>query len=205
MKFIEISPGHKKDYNLIRGNYWPLNVLPILSKVYVTVMNDQLFGYFLDKFHELLSAFRNRYSCQSLLLKVLDDWKYALDQNLITGVVLMDLSKAFNCLPHSLLIAKLHAYGVDWSVCELLADQLSHRLQCVKMGTAQSSWTELSKGVPQGSILGPLLFNIFVNDLFLFIEKCSLYNYADDNSMSHSSSTLQGVLSSLFTDCKIAV
>ena len=73
------------------------------------------------------------------------------------------------------------------------------------MGTARSSWAELSKGVHQGSILGPLLFNIFINNLFLFIEKCTLYNYADDNSMSHSSSTLQGVLSSLLNDCKIAV
>ena len=117
----------------------------------------------------------------------------------------IDLSKAFDCLPHSLLIAKLHAYGVDWSACELLADYLSHRLQRVKIGTARSSLAELSKGVPQGSILGPLLFNIFVNDLFLFIEKCTLYDYADDNSMSYSSSTLQGVLSSLLNYCKIAV
>ena len=205
MKLAEISPGHNKDDNLIRGNYRPVSVLPILSKVYETVMNDQLFGYFLDKFHEFRSAFRKRYSCQSLLLKAVDEWKYALDQNLKTGVILMDLSKAFDCLPHSLLITKLHAYGVDWCACELLVDYLSHRLQRVKIWTARSSWAELSKGVPQGSILGPLLFNIFVNDLFLFVEKCTLYNYADDNSMSYSSSTLQGVLSSLLNDCKIAV
>ena len=102
----------------------------------------------------------------------------------------MDFSKAFDCLSHSLLIAKLHAYGVDWSEIELLADYLSHRLQRVKIGTAQSSWAELSKVVPQCSMLGPLLFNIFVNDLFLFIEKCNLHNYADDNPMSLSSSTL---------------
>ena len=205
MKFAEISPGHKKDDNLIRGNYRPVSVLPILSKLYETVMNEQLFSYFVDKFHSFLSAFRKRYSCQSLLLKAVDDWECALDQSLITGVVFMDLSKAFDCLPHSLLIAKLHAYGVDLSACELLADYLSHRLQRVKIGTARSSWTELTKGVPQGSILGPLLFNIFINDLFHFIEKCTLYNYANDNSISHSSSTLQTVLSNLLIDCKIAV
>ena len=93
----------------------------------------------------------------------------------------------------------------DLSACELLVDYLSHRLQRVEIGTARSSWTELTKGVPQGSILGPLLFNILINDLFHFIEKCTLYNNADDNSMSHSSSTLQTVLSSLLIDCRIAV
>ena len=146
-------------------------------------MNDQLFGYFLDKFHEFLSAFRKRYSCQSLLLKATDDWKYALDQNIITGLVFMDLSKLYS---------------------ELLVDYRSHRLQRVKIGTAGSLWAELSKGVPHGSILGYLLFNIFVNGLFLFIEKCTFYNYADDNSMSHSSSMLQGFLPSLLNYCKIA-
>ena len=117
----------------------------------------------------------------------------------------MDLWKAFACLPRSLLIAELYAYGVDLSACELLAHYLSHRLQRVEIGTARSSRTELSKGVPQGSILGPLWFNIFINDLFLFIEKCTLYNYADDNSMFHSSLTLQTVLSNLLIDCRIAV
>ena len=64
---------------------------------------------------------------------------------------------------------------------------------------------EITKGVPQGSILGPLLFDIFINDLLLFIENCTLYNYADDNSMSYSSTTLQKVLSNLSIDCKIAI
>ena len=155
-------------------------------------MNDQLFEYFLDKFHDFLFAFRRKYCCQSLLLKAVDDWKCALDQNLFTGVVFMDLSKAFDCLPHGLLIAKRHAYGLDVSACELFVDYLRHRKQRVQIGTTRSSWMEL--GVPQGSILGPLLFNIFINDLFLFIKNCTLHNYADDNSMAYSSTTLQNVL-----------
>ena len=145
-------------------------MLPILSKVYETVKNEQLFSYFVGKFHAFRSAFQESYSCQSLSLKAVDDWKCALDQSLITGVVFMDLSKAFDCLPHSLLIAKLHAYGVDLSACELLAEYLSHRLQCVKIGTARSSWTGLTKGVPQGSISGPYWF-IYSSMTYFFLLK----------------------------------
>ena len=108
----------------------------------------------------------------------------------------MDVSKAFDYLPHGLLVSKLHA-------CELLADYLRHRQQRVKTWTAKSSWRKLAKGVPQGSILGHLLLNIFINELFLFIENCTQYNHADDNSMSYSSTTLQNVMSNLCFDCEI--
>ena len=109
----------------------------------------------------------------------------------------MDLSKAFDCLPHSLVIAKLRAYGLELPACKLLFSYLRGRKQRVKISNSRSSWAVLTKGVPQGSILGPLFFNIFVNDLFLFIEKCQLYNYADDNSLDSSSENLTEVLFNL--------
>ena len=99
-------------------------------------MNEQLFSYFVYKFYAFLSAFQKRYNCQSLLLKAVDNWKCVFDQSLITAVVFMDLLKAFDCLPHSLLTAKLHAYAVDFSAGELLVDYLSHHLQDMKIGTA---------------------------------------------------------------------
>ena len=204
-KFAEVSPAYKKSDNLYKGNYRPVSVLSCLSKLYESVLNDQLIEYFCHLFNKLVSAFRKGYSCQSLLVRLIDDWKNALDKNNTIGAVFMDLSKAFDCLPHSLLIAKCHSYGLNYSSCCLLADYLSDRKQRVKLGNSRSSWNTLTKGVPQGSILGPLLFNVFINDLFLFIEKCSLYNYADDNSLSVFSPSTDEVIDYLRHDSQISI
>ena len=121
------------------------------------------------------------------------------------GTVYMDLSKAFDCLPHGLLIAKLHAYGLSEAACETMFDYLQDRKQRVKISNSRSSWKQLTKGVPQGSILGPFLFNVFMNDFFLFMENCKLYNYADDNSIMYSSPDLFSIISNLKIDCKNAI
>lgn len=189
----------------MKKNYRPVSILTGLSKIFESCINDQLTSHFLAIFNDLVSAFRKGYSCQTLLVKVIDDWKIALDHNNYVGALFMDLSKAFDCLPHALLISKLNAYGVGDGFCQLLTSYLTSRKQRVKIGQYRSSWNLITKGVPQGSILGPLLFNVFINDLFLFIEKCQLYNYADDNSMSSTAPCLADAIQNLQYDTKNAI
>ena len=138
-------------------------------------------------------------------MKFIEDAKIAIDNKKLVGVLFMDLSKAFDCLPHGLLVAKLRAYGLDLPACELMGSYLSGRKQRVKIAGSRSQWHSLEKGVPQGSILGPLLFNIFINDMFHFIEKCSLYNFADDNSLSNTATTLNEIKCNLQHDSKICI
>ena len=107
-------------------------------------------------------------------------WQISDDGN-VCMALLTDLSKAFDCLPCRLLICKLRAYGLSVNACELLNSYFCERKQRVKLGDKYSDWLGLSKGVPQGSLMGPFIFNIFSNDLLLLLEKkCHVFNYADD-------------------------
>ena len=115
---------------------------------------------------------------------MVEDFKDALDKGKYVACVSMDLSKAFDCLPHCLTLCKLKAYGLSTNSCKLIASYLYKRKQRVKINAVRSDWEDLNKGIPQGSILGPLIFNIFLNDIFYFVNTGSIYNYADYNYVS---------------------
>ena len=121
----------------------------------------------------------------------------ALDQGNEYGALLTDLSKAFDCLPHDLIVAKLHAYGFSIESLKLLNSYLTERMQRVKMNDQFSSWLDIVVGVPQGPILGPLLFNIFFCDMFLFCNDIEFASYGDGNTPYCIEKTSEEVISQL--------
>ena len=135
-----------------------------------------------NKLSPYLCGFRKGCSTQYCLIVMLERFKKALDNKNKFGALLTDLSKAFDCLNHELLIPKLEAYGFDYASLNLILSYLSGRKHRTKVNNYFSKWSEITSGIPQGSILGPFLFNIYINDIFFFVQEDRVTNYADDTT-----------------------
>ena len=203
MKRSEVCPLYKKKDHMQKENYRPINILPLFSKVFESIIADQINEFMSNQFNKRLGAYRKGYGCSQMLTWAIDNWKKALDNNMYVGALLMDLSKAFDSIPHDLLICKLHAYGFSSSACKFMSSYLYNRWQRVKIKDVRSDWKETKRGIPQGSCLGPLLFNLFLNDIFTFVETCELYNYADDNTLSICNHDKNIVLEMLLNDANV--
>ena len=123
-------------------------------------------------------------------------WRKCLDDNKVVGAILKDPSKAFDCLPHDLLLAKLEAYCLERNALKLIMYYLSGRKQCSKNGGYLSQLKLIVSGVPQLSILGPILFNFFINDIFLTLGS-DLHNFTDHNTVTAVAETIQALINSL--------
>ena len=136
-----------------------------------------------------ISVYREGYSTQHVLVRLTEEWQKNLDDDYIVGGVLMDLSKAFDCIPHDLLIAKLDSYGLDRNLLKYINSYLDNRKQCVRINNINSPFNDIISGVPQGSVVGSILFNAFFNDFFFFIQHAIIHNFADDNILSSLAKT----------------
>ena len=156
-----------------------------------------------DKLSKYLTGFRKSHGTQHLLVTMLEKWKKVVDNGEYVSALFLYLSKAFGTINHDLLLAKLKAYGFSPNALKLMHSYLNNRKQQVQINNKFSSESTVIAGVPQGSIDGPLLFNLFINDLVFFIQYCTLSNYADDNNLFSMGKNKDQVKTFLSSDFKI--
>jgi hypothetical protein len=189
-KEANVTPIFKKGSKSALGNYRPVSLTSIPCKIMEKIIRNSVFEH-LDG-NGLLSdcqhGFVSKRSCVTNLIEVLNDWTSNLDEGKPVDAIYLDFSKAFDSVPHARLMKKLEANGVNGHVKEWISDFLTERRQRVKINGSESSWKAVTSGVPQGSVLGPVLFVIFINDLPDVVNSlCSMY--ADDTKIYGTAET----------------
>ena len=191
-KCADVVAIFKKGSRSEPGNYRPVSLTCISCKVLESIIRDQIvlhmtqYNLYADSQH----GFRNRRSCMSQLLEVMEDFTKMLDEKSPIDVIYLDFKKAFDSVPHERLLAKLKAYGINGQIQNWIRDFLSGRIQKVKIGESKSEIAQVKSGIPQGSILGPVLFTIFINDLPDSVEGlCKIF--ADDTKIYNKSTNNQ--------------
>ena len=146
-KFANITPASKQGSRNFKDNHRPISILPVVSKVFEKLMCKQLSNHFDNKFLKFQCGFRKKFGAQYRLLLMIDQCKKAVDDNKVFGAILTDLSKAFDCICHGLLIEKLHAYELSLQAAKMIQDYLLNQKQ-----RTNSTWEKIISGVLQGSI-----------------------------------------------------
>ena len=160
LKIAKVIPLHKKNEKDLLDNYRPISLLPSISKVFERIVYNQLYSYLTTNgiLFKSQYGFKKSHSTETAAIELTDTLLQNLDNGEIPIAIFLDLSKAFDTLDHAILLKKLEHYGIQDTPLNWLISYLSNRLQFVQMGDVLSDTLPISTGVPQGSILGPLLF-----------------------------------------------
>ncbi|KAG5891096.1 hypothetical protein JTB14_036987 [Gonioctena quinquepunctata] len=195
MKYSVVLPVLKKGSTDDINNFRPISIIPILGKIIEIILKQQLYN-FLES-NSLLCpgqfGFRKNRSTTQALLKVVSDIVEGLEKGKHSQLSLCDLSKAFDCVSHVILLQKMYFYGIRGLALDFFESYLGGRTQCVRLGGDLSNRKNISHGVPQGSVLGPLLFLIYINDLYYCTSPIKSVFFADDTTFVSQSTNLENV------------
>ena len=201
-KIARIAPIFKSGAKDERSNYRPISVLPFISRLFEKLIFNQFYEY-LDankSLYEHQSGFRLLNSVATALLASTNDWYLNIDKGKYTGLIFIDLKKAFGTVDHKILLKKLKMYGVTGLEHDWFTSYLDNRKQFCRVDGTSSGVRGINCGVPQGSCLGPLLFLIYINDLPFSLQKCHVSMYADDTAISLSSKSIDDLQNDLNLD-----
>ena len=193
LKIGRVAPVYKSGEKDDLNNYRPISVLPTVARVFEKILYGQVYDYFIS--NKLLGnqqfGFRTLHSTALVLSKCTSNWWLNMDRGGMTSVVFLDIRKAFDTVNHQILLDKMHCYGIRDGELLFFRSYLQNRTQCCSVNGHISTLQKVTCGVPQGSILGPLLFIIYMNDLPAFVQEANITMYADDTSLDKAFRTLQ--------------
>ena len=184
-KSAKVTPIYKAGSKTDTNNYRPVSVIPVTMKMLERAVHDQLYEFLTvnNLISDHQSGFRKKHSTATALAHILDLVNGEIDQGRCCGMVFLDLKKAFDTVNHRCLLQKLEAYGVNANELKWFEAYLYQRTQVTCVNGQLSDPEGVTCGVPQGSILGPLLFILYVNDLPNVAERCTIALYGDDTAL----------------------
>ena len=201
-KCARVIPLFKQGESFDLNNYRPISVISVVAKVFERIVYDQLYNFLSNEgiISKQQSGFQSLHSTVSALLEATDSWAFNIDRGYVNAIVFLDLKKAFDTVDHELLLTKMNQYGIQGKSRDWFKSYLMNCTQRCSVNGCLSDFTTLKCGVPQGTIPGPFLFLIYINDLLNCLSFSSPRMYADDTHITYAGSDLHLIQSSISHD-----